>query len=249
MPLFLISSQSIHEGLITLDPAESHHLAHVLRKKTGDVITLTHGEGDSFEAKILQTRGNVVLEILSSKKFASTEGPQILLAIALLKGPRMDWLIEKATELGARQILPFTSERCVVKPGGPQDQIKKIQRWTRISEAALKQSAQTLLPQVGPLLSFSELLDRTRGREALKILFSPDIEGKGSARPLEIIVSKKPPPFWWAVIGPEGGFSPREVSAAKNAGFQLATLGNYTLRAETAAIAALSVINHLKGGS
>src|SRR5262245_54215607 len=144
MPVFLISAQSIHEGIITLDPAESHHLAHVLRKKEGDVITLTHGQGEYFEAKILQNRGNMVLEILSSTKKRAMKGPQILLAAALLKGPRMDWLVEKATELGASQILPFISERSVVKPGSPQDQLKKIQRWTRISQAALKQSARSL---------------------------------------------------------------------------------------------------------
>jgi 16S rRNA (uracil1498-N3)-methyltransferase len=247
MPLFLISAGSIQGDQVLLDAAESHHLSHVLRKKAGEVITLTQGRGEYFEAKIIQTRGNAVLQILSSKRDSHETAPQILLASALLKGPRMDWLVEKATELGVRQILPFTSERCVVKPGGPPARLKKIQRWTRISEAALKQSARPLLPQIGSLLSFSELLDRIRITEALKILFSPNQNREGSANPLqEIVLNEGHSPFWWAVIGPEGGFSPREVSLAKGAGFHLATLGNYTLRAETAALTAVSILNHLK---
>lgn len=239
MPIFLISPQSIQGNRAFLDADESHHLTHVLRKKAGDKISLTNGEGDYFEGKILETKDRAVIEILSFKKSAPSDRPQIILAPALLKNPRMDWLIEKATELGASAILPFLPERSVVKIKSEAEKTQKIRRWQRIAASALKQSAQSELPRIGPILSFEELLRRFANTEAKKILFSP--EEPSSPKNLEAILKKYPAPLYLLAIGPEGGWSRRESAEAKKAGFESGSLGDYTLRAETAAIAALAV--------
>jgi len=248
MPLFLISAESIQEDQILLGPSEAHHLGHVLRKKIGDVITLTHGRGKYFEAEIIETRGGMRLKILSSTENPLENRPQIILGQGVLKGPRMDWLVEKATELGVSQLLPLVCERSVVRPRSSAEQLKKTQRWTRISEAGLKQSARAQLPQIGPFLTFAEWMERSRDVDTTKILF---LSEKDPSFPSleEIVMKDRPSPFWWALIGPEGGLSAKEIALAKEGGFLPASLGNHTLRAETAALAALSILNYLKDRS
>lgn len=239
MPIFLISPQSIQGSRAILDVDESHHLTHVLRKKVGDKIFLTNGEGDCFEGKIIETKDRAVIEILSSKKSAPSQRPRIILAPALLKNPRMDWLIEKASELGAYAILPFLPERSVVKIKSEGEKTQKIRRWQRIAASALKQSAQSELPQIGPILSFQELLLRFTNAEAKKILFSA--EESSSPKNLEALLKKRAAPLYLLAIGPEGGWSRQESAEAKKAGFEFGSLGASTLRAETAAIAALAI--------
>lgn len=226
-----------------MDLAESHHLTHVLRKKVGDIVKITSGRGDVLEGKVLKSKDEVIVEILSTTTTSDLGTPQIILAPALIKGPRMDWLIEKATELGASQILPFISERGVVKVKTEKDALNKIRRWQRISEAALKQSQRSLLPQIGPIPSFEGLMERFQEVQAHKILLCP------KAPPLKNLEEKFRTKdnllLWLLVIGPEGGLTAGEIRIAEKAGFLLSSLGHHTLRAETAALAALVILNFI----
>ncbi len=244
---FFISGKNIQGKIASLDFAESHHLTGVLRKKKGDSLCLLTGQGKLYEGKILSTSPTVKVEILSSRVLEEASSPLLVLCPALLKNNKMDWLIEKATELGVHAILPFEAEHGVVQieKGGAA----KIVRWERIAQASLKQSGRGLVPQIGPVLSFEELLARYQNKEALKLIFS--LENIHSI-PLKnfhaFLRQSHQEALWVFLIGPEGGFSPQEEKKAQEAGFQLCSLGLNTLRAETAGIAALSILKFLREG-
>jgi 16S rRNA (uracil1498-N3)-methyltransferase len=247
MPLFLISPHQIKGNQAILDKTESHHLIHVHRKKVGDLIGLMDGRGNYLEGKILAIDDSVRVEILSSKTQSQEVGPSLILCQAILKNPRMDWLIEKATELGAHAIVPFLSHRDVVKIESESEKSKKIKRWEKIATAALKQSGRGKLPQIGPILTWTELMKKYEEVDALKLLFTLETSGSISLGDLSQRISKNEKiPLWIFVIGPEGGFTESEIEQARNAGFELCSLGDFTLRAETAALAVLSILNFLK---
>lgn len=243
MPLFLISPDHIQGNKAVLDETESHHIVHVLRKKVGETISLSNGRGDSFEGKIIEAKERVVLEIIEAQKQDSADLPELILCPALLKNPRMDWLIEKAVELGVHSVLPFVSARAVVKFRSETEKQSKIKRWERIAAAAVKQSGRKWLPPIGPLLSFDELLKRTKGLQGPRIFFTPESKEKIGAGG---ILLKERPPFCIIMIGPEGGFTIKELEKAQEAGFTPYSLGPFILRGETASIAALSILNFLK---
>src|SRR5262249_33947111 len=156
--------------------------------------------------------------------------PEIFLCPALLKNPRMDWLTEKATEVGATAIFPYLADRGVVRIRSEVEKTNKIRRWERIARSALKQSGRTELPQIGPLLTWKQLTERFSKAEALKLLFTPEEEGSLSLKRLEETILKKENPLLWvAVIGPEGGFTAREIVLAKDAGFLFSSMGTVTL--------------------
>jgi 16S rRNA (uracil1498-N3)-methyltransferase len=245
MGLFLISGEPISGDRIVLEKAESHHLIRVLRKKVGDIVSLTNGRGTYYKSRILHAEEPVTLEIFSLTKNPATSSPEIFLCPALLKNPRMDWLIEKATELGADALLPYLADRGVVRVKSESEKANKIRRWERIAKAALKQSGGDTLPRIGPLLAWRELTERFGKVKALKLLFTPEEDENPSLKELEETIAKKENlPLWIAVIGPEGGFTHRETALAKEAGFLFGSLGAVTLRAETAALTALSILSY-----
>lgn len=241
---FFISEESIQGRSAFLTPEESHHLRSVLRKKIGDTLHLLTGKGKVYEGKINKLEPQVEIEILSSKLLEEATSPLLVLCPAVLKNNKMDWLIEKATELGIHRILPFESQRGVVKI---DENAKKIARWERISLAALKQSGRGLAPQIGPYFEFDELLQYASKLDALKLIFSlEDVRAVPLSQLSELARNKGECSSWIFLIGPEGGFSPLEEKKAQEAGFQLCSLGKYTLRAETAGITALSILKFLR---
>lgn len=242
---FFISEENIQGRRAILSSVESRHLKNVLRKKVGDAIQLLSGKGKLFEGKITQLDPNVEIEIISSKILEEASSPLLVLCPAVLKNNKMDWLIEKATELGVHRILPFESEHAVVK--AEEESFKKISRWERIAQAALKQSGRGLVPQIGPYFEFEGLLKYAAKLNALKLIFSlEDVRSTPLNQLSELIRKKGDCSSWFFLIGPEGGFSPIEEKKAQEAGFQLCSLGSHTLRAETAGIAALSILKYLR---
>lgn len=242
---FFISEQNIQGKKAFLDAYESHHLISVMRKKLGDSVELLSGKGKLYEGKISSLNPFVEIEILSSRLQEEANAPLLILCPALLKNTKMDWLIEKSCELGVQSILPFESEHCVVK--AEKEDNKKILRWEKIAKESLKQSGRGLLPQIGPLLSFDNLLSKFKDKEALKLIFSLENIQSLHSRDLEnYIIQKGSNSEWIFLIGPEGGFSPAEEKKAQDYGFKLCSLGVHTLRAETAALSALAILNFLK---
>jgi len=228
--------------MAVLDPAETHHLISVLRLKTGEEIGLLDGKGSVYKAKIAHIKKEgVEVEIVSTRR---EQPPKTLVYLGqgLLKGKKMDFLFQKATELGVAGFCPFFSRRCITKEKSAHQQ----DRWQQITIEACKQCGQPFLPQFYPTTDFDAVLTIGQAFGLRLILW------EGDCRPLkEVLTQYSPPGSILFLVGPEGGFSPEEVDKARAAGFLPVSLGKLVLRSETAALAMLSILqfhcNHLGG--
>jgi 16S rRNA (uracil1498-N3)-methyltransferase len=229
------------QGSVVISGAEAKHIATVLRMEPGDRVVLMDRVGGRFLAVIKEVHRNSVAVDLEKPLPAPPPSPvRITLCQALLKSNPMDFLVEKTSELGVDRILPYIADRTVIKldenraPG-------KVRRWQEIAQSAAKQSDRTIPAEIGPLLSFDELLSALSKDSDLKIL----LWEKENARSMKDLVrSSSTPPGVLAMVGPEGGFAEREVRKAGEAGFVPVSLGRRILRAETAAITLVAILQY-----
>ncbi|NIA08801.1 MAG: 16S rRNA (uracil(1498)-N(3))-methyltransferase [Nitrospiraceae bacterium] len=222
---------------ITLAGQEAHHLLHVRHLGPGDLVNLIDGYGRIAKAKIIWANGGQAgLNIIEVWRQQGDCLP-IKLIVALLKGNHMDWVVEKATELGVQSIYPVITEHTVVKLDNKKAG-RRLGRWEEIARQALKQCRGGLLPAIYPLVSLKDALKRSPcdgakvllwESERLRSLYSA-WKNQAKATPITI------------VVGPEGGLSPKEVLACRDTGFISATMGPRILRSETAAIAAVAAL-------
>ena len=225
------------------DP-DAHHIKHVLRQSVGDRIGLFDGAGAVYEARIEnETSGRVQVVILSKHEAEVESALKITLAQAYLKDKKMDALVRQLTELGVARWIPFFSERSVPKPDARR-LASRVERWQKISREAVKQCRSGRIMTVGSPLSLSEMLACSQDSDVRLLfwektgrgfVFDPAGSEGGSIRRV------------FAVLGPEGGFSDKEVEVATAAGFTTAGLGPRILRAETAAVAAVTLLQFLFG--
>ena len=225
-----------------LDEAESKHLAGVMRAKAGDRVGILDGEGRWGEAEVVAPhRKRTAIRILS-KTEAAPFAPRRVLAQALVREQKMDWLIQKAVELGVREIWPLQTERAVVRIR-PEEADKKAARWQSIALAACKQSGNPWMPKIAPAMKLSEALSAVRGAPgaacfgALQPGAVPLPEFLGRLR-------RENCPQVVAFIGPEGDFSEAETAALQAAGVQPVTFGPIVFRVETAALFVLSSLQY-----
>jgi 16S rRNA (uracil1498-N3)-methyltransferase len=245
MRRFFVEPDDIAGAQAFLTGQEARHIANVLRLAPGATITLFDGSGSYYEAQLVRvTPTRVETRIVSITPYidtGETDRPALHLAIALLKGKKMNFLIQKSTELGVASLRPFRSQYCAVY----DDAAGKIPRWQRIAREACKQCNRPKPPAVCKTADFTDLLAAT-GQEHhdLKLIFWEETGGKTLQEilgPLQQIKSSM------VIIGPEGGFSSAEVEDALAAGFTAVTLGRQILRSETAAIAAISILQYKLG--
>ena len=234
---------------IILSSDESHHLVIVNRAAKGDTVVAFNGRGAEWICELADdSRSQAVLKV----RFAQQAKPlpfEITLGQALPKGPHMDAIVRKATELGTAQIVPLESERTQVQLEGARSD-KKIEKWQTAALEAAKQCGNPWLPEIAPVQKATAFMESARGYD-LKLIASL----QPGAKPLKAVLAAfqaaqgRPPKKVLWLIGPEGDFTPAESSLAKSAGFEPITLGPLVLRCETAAIYALSVLSHeLQGG-
>lgn len=230
---FIVAPADLAEGRAVVRGDEHHHLAKVLRLAAGDEVRVFDGQGRAFRGVIdAIARDRAEVRLLEEEK-SSEPTLRVTLLAGLLHGERMDWTIEKATEIGVARIVPVLGERAVAKPrkGG----WGRPDRWRRIALAASKQSGRSVLPEIAEPAGFAEALALSASSGAERIIFHPGAEG----------LPPRPDPGLresHVLVGPEGGWSAAEVDRAIEAGFVPAGLGNLTLRAETAALAALALV-------
>ena len=237
MHRFFIEPRNIDGPLATLAGQEAHHLRNVLRLTAGDEIELFDGSGTVYRAKIKQMGNEIALAITSRQTFVPAV-PSLCLAQGLLKGKKMDFLVQKASELGVTTFVPFYSDHCAV----PTPKEAKLARWDKILLESCKQCGRTIPLVVTDLLDFNGVL--TEGaNHATKIIFWE----KETKKRLHDFHELAATPSIIALVGPEGGFSSKEVNRAADAGFIPVSLGSLTLRSETASIAAMAVLQHLGG--
>lgn len=242
MARFFVPRRSITHQRATIEGSELDHLRKVLRLGPGDPITVFDDGGWEHEAVIRSVSAQAAeIEVLRSFQ-AERESPLLLtLAVGLTKGEKMDFVVEKATELGVHAIVPFVSTYTVPKLDQRKVE-KRGERWQRIGLAAAKQCGRTRIPEILPLSDFEDLVRQTSG--SLNLLFWE----KEAGQTLKQIHATDPDArSILLVIGAEGGFSDQEAGLAQRHGFKPIRLGRRILRAETAAVAATSLVQFLWG--
>jgi len=243
MARFFIRREKIRGASAALTGPELDHLRRVLRLTVGDAVTLFDDRGWEHEAVIRDLhaeRGD--LEISRSYEAGKESPLQLTLALGVTKGEKMDFVVEKATELGVAAILPFTSSFTVPKLDDKKI-AKRSERWRKIALSAAKQCGRTQVPEILPLCEFRRMVAGAGDRE-LRLLFWE----KETAQSLrQVYQSNADAPAILVVIGPEGGMSSVEAELALARGFHSVHMGRRILRAETAAVTALSLVQFLWG--
>jgi 16S rRNA (uracil1498-N3)-methyltransferase len=242
---FYIPASDWNSEALVLRDAEAHHCAEVMRAKPGDKVTIFNGEGTEASAEIIEaSRKEVTLKTLNVSKSPPLSA-RILLGQAVPKGKNMDLIIQKATELGCAEIIPFLSDRTIVRVD-PDDAKKKQEKWQRLAIEACKQCGQNWMPKVAEPVTLESYFNGNGSKDvSLKLIASlqPDTRGlkeiltehaemNNGAKVSSTLI----------LIGPEGDFTPAEINLARNGGCLPMTLGPIVLRTETAAIYSLSVL-------
>jgi 16S rRNA (uracil1498-N3)-methyltransferase len=233
-------------GTVTLAADEARHLREVLRLGPGDEIFIFDGTGREFQSVIEESRRDSAdLRVVAEVAPAKPESPlDLTLALALLKGEKFDLVVQKATELGVRRLVPVTTQRADVRLRDDNDAGKRVHRWQRIALEAAKQSGRALVPEISAPLSFSSLIAATANQTDLRLLLFAERDGESlndrdqfTGPPLPVV----------ALVGSEGGWTDQEIEEARAAGWRVVTLGGRILRAETAAIGVTVLLQHLLG--
>lgn len=214
------------------------HLRDVLRLKVGDEANVFDGDGREFVCRIDSIEKRAAkLTILNEVTPASPESSlDLTIAAVLLKGDKLDLVVQKAVELGVNRFIPMTSVRCDVKAVDPS---KRFARWRRIAMEATKQCGRARLMQIEGVVDFRELIDRTNDEDLTRIHFSErDGESFDAVEGAKKIL---------AFIGPEGGWDDAEIEKATAAGIKSITFGGRILKADTAAISIASILQHRFG--
>ncbi|PID42873.1 MAG: 16S rRNA (uracil(1498)-N(3))-methyltransferase [Proteobacteria bacterium] len=220
-----------------LDEGASHHLTKVLRLKPGQVVEIFNGDGYNYSATI-ETIGKkqVSVAVLDRQPGVTASVPSFHIGQVISRGDRMDYMIQKATELGVTRISPLFSERCEVKLN-EERQMKRVHHWRQIAIHASEQCGRCDIPEITPVTSLAHWVTQ---REESRLLVLHYLE----PQPLEA----DPLPDSVAIlVGPEGGLSDAEIACAHSQGFATLGLGKRILRTETAPVAALSIFQWLWG--
>ena len=229
---------------LTLDAAESHHLVAVNRARPGDTVVAFDGRGTEWICRLSSDRKNAAVLQVRFKQKIKPLGYEITLGQALPKGQFMDAIVRKATELGAARIAPLESERTQVHLDGDRSD-KKVEKWQTAALEAAKQCGNAFVPEILPVQKAAAFMDAAKGYD-LKLIASlqPGAKSlKGVLTNFTATQGRAPKKVLW-LIGPEGDFTPAEMSQSQSAGFIPITLGPLVLRCETAAAYALSVLSY-----
>lgn len=228
-----VPAGAISGGVARPDAAALHHLAHVLRLAPGAEVEVFDGEGNAWDA---QFTGSDLR--LGERRAAPPPAAVVWIAFALPRGEKGDWVVQKATELGVARLVPWRAERSVVRLEGARAR-ERAERWRRIAAEAARQCGRSEVPEVLEPASLEEAVRTPPG-------FGRWMLHAGAGEPLGAVV-RRGAPGYLAVVGPEGGVTESEVTRAGEAGCALAGLGPRVLRAETAAVVAAALLQHLAG--
>ena len=241
MQRFFVEPHQIDEEAhqIHITGSDVNHISNVLRMKTGEELWISDGSKYEYRCTIESFEPDeVLLHIVYSQEPEYELPCRIYLFQGLPKADKMELIIQKAVELGAYEIIPVETKRCVVKLDGRKS-AKKTARWQQIAESAAKQSKRMLIPDVHEVLTFREAL---KYAESMDVRLVPYELARGMQETKEILAGIEPGQSVGIFIGPEGGFEEKEIEAAIEGGAKPITLGRRILRTETAGLAILSVL-------
>ncbi|HXF43083.1 MAG TPA: 16S rRNA (uracil(1498)-N(3))-methyltransferase [Pyrinomonadaceae bacterium] len=235
---FYCAPDAISDNFGLLAESETHHLRDVIRLKSGDKIRVFDGVGNEFDCRIRKIgRNSTEFEITGRVAPAAAESPlDLTIAAVILKGDKFDYTIQKAVELGVKRLVPLRSEFCAA----PTDTSgKRLERWRKIALEATKQCGRACLMQVSEPRLFQDAAAELAAGNSKCIQFSERMGRKFSlSGKIEKIT---------AFIGPEGGWSDRELELAKKLNIEQVTFGGRIMKADTAAVAIVSILQHLFG--
>ena len=241
MPQFYLPGPWESEKPTTLTPEVAHHL-RVRRVQPGESFPVFNGKGQVAQAELLSlTAKSGEARLTQARLDTHRETPYaITLAQGLAGGDKMDWIVEKAIETGAQNIVPLQCERSVIKLTGSINVERARKRgihWKGIIQAACEQCDRTILANLEPIQSFESYLNAPQ-KPVLKLLLSPD-----AIKSMNSVLIEIAPQDVILMIGPEGGHSPEEEALAQDAGYQLVSLGERVLRTETAGVVAITAVH------
>jgi 16S rRNA (uracil1498-N3)-methyltransferase len=224
---------------LTVEGSAGNHVVRVLRLRVGDELTIFNGRGGEYRASIDEIRRDTVQVSVREHRDEERESAfDLTLAQGISRGERMDWVVQKATELGVTRIVPVFTERSVVHLDERQA-AKKVQHWRGIAVSACEQCGRNVVPEIAAPVAVYGLLEKPLGT-GISLLLSPTAQRR-------IVDIDGSPPGATVLIGPEGGLAQVEHEAALRAGFTSVRMGPRVLRTETAAVCALSLLQQKFG--
>ena len=241
MTKFFVSPEELQGQFLVLTGENAAH-AKVLRLKSGEQVLVCDGEGKECLCTVSDVSpGQIGLVVDARQESAAEAAVRVQVFMAFAKGDKLEHVIQKATELGAAEIVAFPSARCVSRPDDKSLR-KKLERWQKIAASAAEQSGRGMIPKVTALGSFADALE-LGAKTDLPILFYEN------ERATTLHMALEAASFRTAALltGPEGGLEEREVALAEQAGWRVCTLGRRILRCETAPLCALSAVMYAAG--
>ncbi len=241
MTRFFISPQEMQDNFITLTGENANH-AKALRLECGEEVLVCDGEGNECICTVSDVNRDQVSIVVKNRKVSSSEAKvRASVYMAFSKGDKLEHVIQKATELGACEIVAFPSNRCVSRPD-QKSLGKKLERWQKIAASASEQSGRGMIPNVLVVNSYKEALERAMTADKAILFYENE-----HATTLRMALKENSYQSISLLTGPEGGLDEREVEMAKDMGLHICTLGRRILRCETAPLCALSAVMYDSG--
>jgi 16S rRNA (uracil1498-N3)-methyltransferase len=236
---FCVEPDQVSRGRVRFSHEQAHQILRVLRMRRGDTMTVFDGTGTEYEAELIALGTGAATALLKGIRAAMPESPlRLVLLQGVPKGEKMEVIVQKATELGVHRIVPLLCERTVARGAG------RLPRWRTVAREAAEQCGRAVVPQVDPPVSLGGFLGAQGGARLSGVTLWEDEAGRGLKEALPPMADAD---YLHVLIGPEGGLAADEVKLALKAGLVPTTLGRRILRTDTAAVAALTIIQYELG--
>ncbi|MET3699295.1 16S rRNA (uracil1498-N3)-methyltransferase [Bacillus oleivorans] len=244
MQRYFIGFDHVEDDQIWISGEDAHHISRVMRMKAGDSFIAVLPDGSSSQCKILQTAESKVFAKALGWKQEEKELPiKVAIGSGLPKGDKLEWIIQKGTELGAHTFIPFNAARSIVK-WDPKKSEKKLVRWEKIAKEAAEQSHRTTVPGITPPVELMKLIETGLEYRFKVIAYEEEAKNGHSSKFASLLAKMTPGDSLLVIFGPEGGLTAEEVSILENNGFISVGLGPRILRTETAPLYVLSAISY-----
>ena len=238
MPRFFVDPDQVKKDTIEIIGQDVKHIRDVLRINLNEEVIICDGKGIDYKAIVTQIGQEIIIATIQDKATSSSE-PQTKLTLfqSLIKGDKFEWVIQKAIEIGAHEIIPMETAHCVVKIDNPKKTAAKVARWNKIAESAAKQSGRGVIPVVLDPVPYAKALELSAAMDISCMAYEKEM-----AANLKSCLQTAKGKTVGVLVGPEGGFSEKEVLMAEKANVKSITLGPRILRSETASIVLVSNI-------
>ncbi len=241
MPKYFVDKSNIKDATIVIEDRNFHHIKNVMRAKIGDQLLVGDKENGMYKCFVAEISANFITANIVEVFAADTEpAVDIVLFAPLIKGDKMEWVIQKAVEIGIAKIIPIYTQHCVVKLESEKKIASKVERWNKIAESAAKQSGRGITVAVADPMKFADAMEFADA--ALDVIAIP--YEKEDTQTFKKMLRENQFTSLGIFVGPEGGFAAEEIAIAEKFGAMVVTLGKRILRSETASIVATALAVH-----